>query len=122
VAQSLMAHVQERLHEPQTGRLDAQRVAHELHIPVSRLARALGVSDSSLQKNPASASIQETLGKIAYSITTLEHVLGSKERVLKWFNAPHPDLGGRTPLSVIEAGSVDAVNGLLKDALAGQMT
>ena len=121
-AKSLMAHVQEQLHDPRTGRLDAQRIAQALRIPVSRLAKTLGVSDSALQKNPTSGSIQGPLGRIVYAITTLERVLGNEEQVLKWLNAPHPDFGGRTPLSVIEGSRVDAVIGLLEGALAGQMS
>lgn len=48
-----------------------------------------------------------------------------EENVEAWLNIPHPDLDNRTPQSVIdeysEAG-VDAVLGMLMDAIGGQLS
>lgn len=118
----LMAHVLTELHDPDSGRLDAEKIAKVLDISVSRLSRAVGVTPAALQKNPSSRSIQDALSKIAFCYGTLEKLLGSRNTTITWLHAPHPDFGGRSPLSLIEEGKADAVVGLLNDVLAGQIS
>ncbi|MEK7637883.1 MAG: MbcA/ParS/Xre antitoxin family protein [Patescibacteria group bacterium] len=36
-----------------------------------------------------------------------------------WLDAPHPDLGGRTPRSVIDSGHADAVITMVANAIRG---
>lgn len=118
----LMAHVRPELHDPDSGRLNVEKLAKALGIPVSRLSKAAGVTPAALQKNPTARSIQDALSKVAFCYVTLEKLLGSREKTITWLNAPHPDFGARTPLSLIEEGKADAVVGLLEDVLAGQIS
>jgi hypothetical protein len=37
-------------------------------------------------------------------------------------NSPHPDLGGRTPISVVLEGKGRAVSDMLEASLAGQLS
>lgn len=119
---SLMGHVQSELHDPESQRLDAQRIARTLNLPLSRLSRALRVSPALLQKSPDARSLQPGLANIAFCYGALKEVLGTREQALLWLSAPHPDLEAHTPLSLIEEGKSGAVVDLLKNALAGQMS
>jgi DNA-binding response OmpR family regulator len=114
------AHVLPELHDPVTGRLDAGRIADYLGIPLSAFVKFAEISVAGLHKSPASLSLQERLIPAARSLTILSQLLGSKETVRTWMNSPHPDLGGRTPISIILEGKARAVSDMLEAALAGQ--
>lgn len=117
---SLTAHLLPDLHDPNTGRLDARRIANYLSISVSCLAQAIGKSDAAVHKSPASISLQDSLAPIARSLAVLLRLLCSREHVLAWLNCPHPDLGGHTPMSLILTGKATAVTEMLEAVLAGQ--
>jgi len=53
----------------------------------------------------------------AHAVSVLD---GSIEYVRIWLRAPHPDLGGRTPLSYLLAGKPEAVEALIAAAESGQ--
>jgi len=114
------AHVMPELHDLSTGRLDAGRIADFLGISLSSFSKFSDMSVAGLHKSPASSSLQVFLIPIARSVTILSQLLGRKEAVRTWMNSPHPDLGGRTPISVIQEGKARAVSELLESALAGQ--
>ena len=117
---SVASHVVPELHDPASGRLDAGRIAEYLGIALSAFAQLSSMSVAGLHKNPASASLQESLIPIARSITILSELLGSKEKVRVWMNSPHPDLGGRPPIGVVLEGKARVVSEMLEAALAGQ--
>jgi len=114
------SHVLPELHDPSSGRLDAKRIAEYLGVALSAFAKFSKMSVPGLHKSPASVSLQEVLIPIARSVTILSQLLGSKEQVRAWMNSPHPDLGGRTPISVVLEGKSRAVRDMLEAALAGQ--
>jgi uncharacterized protein (DUF2384 family) len=89
-------------------------------IPLTAFSKFTGMSVAGLHKSPASASLQQHLIPIARSLTILTQLLGSKEAVRTWMNSPHPDLGDRTPIGVIEERRSQAVLEMLESALAGQ--
>ena len=117
---SFTAHVLPELHDPDTGRLDAKRMADYLSVPLSTLAEAIGKNVAAVHKSPSAPSLQEDLAPIARILGILVPLLRSRERVLAWLNSPHPDIGGRTPMSFILDGKAVAVAELLEAALAGQ--
>jgi CheY-like chemotaxis protein len=119
-AHPIAAHVLAELHDPDSGRLDAGRIAAFLGVPLTAFAEFCDMSVAGLHKSPASASLQESLIPIARSVTILSALLGSREAVRTWMNSPHPDLGGRPPIRVIEEGKGGAVSEMLESALAGQ--
>jgi CheY-like chemotaxis protein len=106
------------LHGP-TGQLDAAAVANYLSIPLAKLAAALGMNYTTLHKTPDSAAVQPSLATIKRILVILSEMLGKRETVLAWLNSPHPDLGNRTPISVVLKGHASAVVSLLENALAG---
>lgn len=116
----LARHVVLDLHDPETGRLDAKRIAAYLHIPLSSLAAVTGGSVAAIHKAPAGKSLQEALAPIARTISLLNEVLQSKEHVQAWLNSPHPDLGSQIPIRLILEGHADTIADMLDAALAGQ--
>ena len=116
----LARHVVLDLHDPETGRLDAKRIAAYLHIPLSSLAAVTGGSVAAIHKAPAGNSLQPALAPIARTISLLSEALRSKEHVQAWLNSPHPDLGGQIPIRLVLEGHADTVADMLDAALAGQ--
>lgn len=107
------------LHDPETGRLDAARVADYLKLPLKQLSEALGRNYSTVHRTPTAPAIQETLRSIKRSLEILEQVLGDKPRVLAWWNSPHVDLGQRTPIQVLLEGRAQVIEDMLEAALEG---
>jgi hypothetical protein len=116
----LARHVVLDLHDQETGRLDAKRIAAYLHISLSSLAAVTGGSVAGIHKAPAANSVQRALAPIARTISALTEVLQSKEHVQAWLHSPHPDLGNQIPMGMILEGHAGAVADMLEAALAGQ--
>lgn len=117
---SAAAHVVRDLHDAETGRLDARRIADYLVVPLAVLATALDVKVATLHKTPASTSLQPKLAPIAWIIGVLLLVFRSREDALAWLNSPHPDLGKRQPMSFILEGKATSIAEMLEATLAGQ--
>jgi hypothetical protein len=107
------------LNDPATGRMDAQRIADYLGVPLTQLAGALGKRYQSLHKTPAAPSVQDGLRPIKASLDILAYVLRDRSMIRTWLNSPHPDLGMRIPLRVMLEGHADAVETMLANALEG---
>jgi Glycine zipper/Protein of unknown function (DUF2384) len=109
----------QELHDPETGRLDAVRMADYLSLPLKQLSESLGRNYSTVHRTPTAPSIQETLRSIKRSLEILEEVLGDKASVLAWWNSPHPDLGRKTPMQVLLEGRAQAIEDMLEASLEG---
>lgn len=107
------------LHDTETGRLDAKRIADHLGVSLAQLAVALGKRYQTVHKSPTAESLQVPLSPIAHVIEMLERTLGDAGTVRAWLNRPNPDLGKRQPLAVILEGHVDALETLLENSLQG---
>jgi hypothetical protein len=107
------------LHNTETGRLDARRIAAYLNVPLSQVAAALGKKYQTVYKTPDAVGLQAELLPIKASLEILTYLIGDRSTVLAWLNSPHPDLGMRTAISLILDGHADAVRGMLSNALAG---
>lgn len=107
------------LYKPESGALDAQRLADYLTVPLARLSPALGRKYATVHKSPAAPGLQPALFAIKRSLDLLAGVFGQRSLILAWLKTPHPDLGDRTPLDVILGGQPEAVEGMLANAVAG---
>jgi CheY-like chemotaxis protein len=110
------------LHDPDTGRIDALKIADYLGVPLAFMATALKRNYSTVAKTPAAESLQGPLQDFKRIIEVLQHVLGDRVSVRSWMNTPHPDLAWRTPRSVLQEGNADAVRGLIDSGLSGNLT
>jgi hypothetical protein len=109
----------QELHDPETGRLDASRVAEFLKIPLKQLAEGLGKNYSTVHKTPTAPALQPPLQSIKRSLEILERIFDDRAVVLAWLNSPHQDLGRRTPMGVILEGRSNVVEDMLESALMG---
>ena len=110
------------LHDAETGRIDASRVAEFVGVPLADLARGIGARYSTVHKTPTSPALQEALAPIKRSLEILEQVVGDRRSVRAWLNSRHPDLGLRTPLQAIVEGHADALCSVLESAIQGLPT
>jgi uncharacterized protein (DUF2384 family) len=115
----LVAHLDPRLHAA-SGHLNAKAIARRLGVSLERLAPALGYTPQGLSRNPTAERLQPRLAEFAHVLDRLRALLGDERSVAIWLRAPHPDLGGRTPLSLLLAGRADVVTTLLHLAESGQ--
>ncbi|MBI3782178.1 MAG: DUF2384 domain-containing protein [Deltaproteobacteria bacterium] len=115
-----LSHVDDALHDPDSGNLDAARIAVRLGIPLKRLAEAVGYTPQGLLRNPTSDRLQPALAEIAYILSRLRALLTDERSIAIWLRAPHPDLGGATPLSLMLSARAAAVIALLHLAESGQ--
>src|SRR5438132_12925809 len=95
------------LHDPDSGRLDAQRLATYLGVPLSQLAAALGKKYTTVYKTPASPGVQAGLQPIERSLDILSHLLPDRGTVRAWLNSPHPEFDLRTSMELILCGRAD---------------
>jgi uncharacterized protein (DUF2384 family) len=106
------------LFNPQSGRLDAARIAHELNVPVTTIAVAIGRKAPGVRKHPDASSMQSELRRIyRIWVTLVELFAGNKAVARQFLNAPNRALERRAPIEFIEARDlsplemyVDAMN------------
>lgn len=102
-----------------SGRLSAWMIAEFLNVPLSELAESLHVNYTTLHKTPDSPSAQANLAPLKRILVILTEMLGDQKAVRAWLNSPHPDLGQRSPISLLVSGHADAVLTILENALVG---
>jgi hypothetical protein len=107
------------LHDEATGRIDTQKVAACMGVPLARLAEALQLNYEAIQRNPSAEAAQPALKPIKRSLEILHDFFHEPETVRVWLNTPHPDLDGRTALEMILASNPMAVLRILENAAAG---
>lgn len=105
------------LHDPETGRVDAAKVAKYLKIPLKSLAEAIDLNYTYLQREPSAKSAQFRLGSIKRSLEILDLLIPNKSQILIWMNSKHPRLSLKTPLEVILEGKERALEIVLESAI-----
>jgi len=101
-----------------SGRLDAKKIADELGISLSRLARIAPISRQALNETPDSVRAQGALDPLARTLHVLGTVLPG-EHVRAWLYAPHARLGGQTPIDAILEGRAEQVARMVEMARDG---
>ena len=74
-----------KLFNPQTGRLDAARIARELHVPVTTIAVAIGRKAPGVRKHPDASSLQSELRRIYRIWVTLVELFAGNKAVARQF-------------------------------------
>ena len=117
----VLEHIILNAHSPDTGRLDALRLADALAISTEEIAHILGYTARGVRANPDSVRIQPQLGELVKLVNRLRRLFdGSLEHTRIWLKAPHPMLADRTPLSYLLEQQFEAVETLLHMAETGQ--
>jgi uncharacterized protein (DUF2384 family) len=104
-----------KLFNPKTGRLDAERIAHELNVPVSLIAESIGRKAPGVRKHPDSVSLQHALRRI-YSlwVRLVELFAGDKIHARIFLNAPNRHLENRAPLEFIQSGDMVPLESMIE--------
>ncbi|MFB9992079.1 antitoxin Xre/MbcA/ParS toxin-binding domain-containing protein [Deinococcus oregonensis] len=103
---------------PETGQLDAHRVAQTLGLTWEELGQVLGGDPSVLSTVPTSDSLRP-LDALAHH---LRDVFGALEAARLWLRAPNPVLAGEAPVAFLLRGDVVPVSKLLRMAESGMPT
>jgi hypothetical protein len=107
------------LHDAKTGRIDAQKVADFLGVPLKQLSEGLGLNYKAVHRSPSAAGFQHVLRPVKRSLELLHEFLGSAAAIRAWLNTPHPDLDGTSALETILEGKAGAVTLILENAWNG---
>ena len=107
------------LHDEASGRIDAQKMAAYMGVPLKRLAEGLQLHYKAIHRNPSAESFQPALKPVKRSLEILHEFFHKPETVRVWLNTPHPDLDGSTALETILSDNSHAVLRILENAAAG---
>ncbi len=107
------------LHDKATGRIDAQKLADFLGVPLKRLAESLGLNYKAVHRNPSAAGFQEALQPLKRILELLHEFFPNPESARVWLNTPHPDLEGKTAIQTILSGNAGAALIILENASTG---
>jgi hypothetical protein len=108
-----------KLHDPESGRVDARQVADFIGVPLKPFAEGIGLNYKAVHRNPSAVAFQNALRPVKRSLEILTDFFAQPKLVRAWLNTSHPDLGGRTAIEVILDGKAVAVLRILENAAAG---
>lgn len=107
------------LHDKASGRLDAQKLASFMSVPLKALSEGLGLNYKAVHRNPSAPTIQEKLRPVKRVLEYLSEAFRKPETIRAWLNTPHPMLDDKSSLDSILAGKAFAVERLLGNAWDG---
>ena len=100
--------------------LSPARISHRLRMPLTDLARLVGVHRNSLSQRPAAPLVQKGLEPIVRILAAAEALTGDADRAIVWFrHQPIAGHGGRTAMELVEHGQASAVLAHLEDLRDG---
>ena len=103
------------LFNPQSGRLDAARIAHEIQLPVATIADAIGKKAPSVRKHPDASSLQPELRRVyRIWVTLVDIYAGNKKHARIFLNAPNRHLELQAPIEFIEKGNLKPLEALVE--------
>jgi len=95
------------LFNPETGRLDAARIARELSVPVGTIAEAIGRKAPGVRKHPDASSLQAELRRIyRIWVSLVDLYAGDKANARIFLNAPNRQLENQAPIEFIQNGNL----------------
>src|ERR1700733_6566198 len=95
------------LFNPQTGRLDAARIAREMNVPVGTIAEAIGRKAPGVRKHPDASSLQGGLRRVyRIWVALVELYAGDKSNARIFLNAPNRNLENHAPIEFIQNGDL----------------
>jgi uncharacterized protein (DUF2384 family) len=110
--------VEPALFNPQTGRLDAGRIAHEFHVPVAMIAEAIGRKAPGVRKSPDASSLQTELRRLyRIWVALVELYAGDRTNARIFLNAPNRNLENHAPIEFIQKGDLAPLE-LFVDAMS----
>lgn len=109
------------LFNPDSGRLDAARIAKEIQLPVATIADAIGKKAPSVRKHPDASSLQPELRRVyRIWVAIVDLYAGDKASARIFLNAPNRHLENHAPVEFIENGNLKPLEGLVEAMTARQ--
>ena len=109
------------LFNPDSGRLDAARIAKEIQLPVATIADAIGKKAPRVRKHPDASSLQPELRRVyRIWVSIVDLYAGDKTSARIFLNAPNRHLENRAPVEFIENGDLKPLEGLVEAMNARQ--
>src|ERR1700749_1588105 len=109
------------LFNPESGRLDAARIANEIQLPVSTIADAIGKKAPSVRKHPDASSLKPELRRVyRIWVAIVELYAGNKKSARIFLNAPTRQLENQAPVEFIEKGDLKPLESLVEAMSARQ--
>jgi hypothetical protein len=103
------------LFNPESGRLDAARIAREIQLPVATIADAIGKKAPSVRKHPDASSLQPELRRVyRIWVAIVDFYAGDKSNARIFLNAPNRHLANQAPVEFIEKGDLKPLEGLVE--------
>ncbi len=115
-----LAHLVEKLHDPDTGRLDAQLIAQFFGFKVAELARILDKRVGTVSKTSNAPALQDALRPLEVVASGLLRLLGSETRMRIWLQAANPALDGHAPIELLQRGKITELAEFVQDLLEGR--
>jgi hypothetical protein len=107
------------LHDGKSGRIDAQKVANVVGVPLKRLSEGFGLRYGSVHRNPSAESWQPVLKPLKRCLEILHEFFEKPQTIRIWLNTPHPDFNEKTALQLILENKTQSVLRVLENAAAG---
>jgi hypothetical protein len=103
------------LFNPESGRLDAARIAREIQLPVATIADAIGKKAPSVRKHPDASSLQPELRRVyRIWVAIVDLYAGNKKHARIFLNAPNRLLERQAPIEFIEKGDLAPLEALVE--------
>ena len=94
------------LFNPESGRLDAARIAQESNLPIGTIAEAIGPKAEAVRKHSDVSSLQEQLGISTASGCLLWNSMpGNKAYARTSLNMPNRHLENQAPIGTVSCNS-----------------
>ncbi len=95
------------LFNPDTGRLDAARIAREFNVPVVTIAEAIGRKAPGVRKSPDASSLQGELRRLyRIWVALVDLYAGDRTNARIFLNAPNLNLENHAPIEFIQKGDL----------------
>ncbi len=115
LASASFASADPALFNPESGRLDAARIAREIQLPVATIADAIGKKAPSVRKHPDASSLQPELRRVyRLWVAIVELYSGNKKHARIFLNAPNRHLELQAPIEFIEKGNLKPLEALVE--------
>jgi uncharacterized protein (DUF2384 family) len=109
------------LFNPQTGRLDAVRIAQDMGLPIDAVAKAIGFNTPVVREHPDSSGLQAQLWPIyRIWVSLVDLYAGDKANASIFLTSPNRHLENRAPVAFIETGDMAPLE-LFIDAMSDRL-
>lgn len=109
----------DKLHNKESGRLDAALISDVFGISVADVARCVNRDDRTVRRTTDAPAIQKGLHHFERIASGLVKLTGSLDTLKIWLNVPNPRFENNPPVIFLQKGDVEFLANIVDDALMG---